>query len=260
MRFLKCLQALALVLMLASGPARASSAATELTDLWWNPAESGWGVNVILQNSVAFLTFFVYDAAHNPVWYTSDAYLGDNFVWTGKLYQTNGPWFGGAFPPANVTVRQVGTVSFAATGLNQATLTYTVDGVAVIKNVQRQTWANEDYTGNYLGGYSFRNGNCNPASLNGVDEAGGIMTVTQNGGSLTVALATAGGSCTFAGNYSQTGKLGQVSGNFSCSSSAQGTFTLYEMTPTISGFTGRMVGASQFCQFVGFLGGITRSP
>jgi hypothetical protein len=118
MRLLKVLPACALALMLASAPARASSATSEITDLWWNPAESGWGVNVILQNSVAFLTFFVYDAAHVPIWYTSDAYVGDNFVWTGKLYQTTGPWFGGPFPPASVTLRQVGTVSFAVTALN----------------------------------------------------------------------------------------------------------------------------------------------
>ena len=260
MRFLKCLQACALVLLVASAPARASSATSEITDMWWNPDEAGWGVNVVLQNDVAFLTFFVYDATHVPIWYTSDAYVGGNLAWTGKLYQTTGPWFGGPFPPANVTVRQAGTVSFALTALNQATLTYTVDGVTVTKTVQRQTWANENYTGNYLGGYSFRDVNCNPNSLNGVEEAGGLMAVTHNGSSLTVALATAGGSCTFAGNYSQTGKLGQVSGNFSCATGAQGTFTMFEMTPTISGFTGRVVGASQFCQFDGFLGGITRSP
>ncbi len=259
MRFVKYVQACALVLLLASAPARASSATSEITDMWWNPAESGWGVNVILQSNVAFLTFFVYDATRTPIWYTSDAYLGDNFAWTGKLYQTSGPWFGGPFPPANVTVRQVGTVSFAVTGLNQATLTYTVDGVTVTKTVERQTWANENYTGNYLGGYSFRDVNCNPSSLNGIEEAGGLMTVTQNGSSLTIALATAGGSCTFAGNYSQTGKLGQVSGNFSCATGAQGPFTMFEMTPTVSGFTGRLVGTSQFCQFSGYLGGVARS-
>ena len=181
MRFRKCLQACALALVVASAPAGASSATSEITDTWWNPSESGWGVNVILQNNVAFLTFLVYDATHTPIWYTSDAYLGDNFAWTGKLYQTTGPWFGGPFPPANVALRQVGTVSFAVTASNQATLTYTVDGVTVTKTVERQTWANENYTGNYLGGYS------------------------------------------------------------------------------VSGFTGRVTGASQFCQFSGFLGGVTRS-
>jgi hypothetical protein len=51
--------------------ARASTTTSEITDMWWNPAESGWGVNIILQNSVVFATFFVYDANHNPVWYTA---------------------------------------------------------------------------------------------------------------------------------------------------------------------------------------------
>jgi len=34
---------------------------------------------------------------------------------------------------------------------------------------------------------------------------------------------------------------------------------LVEMTPTVSGFTGRIVGQNQFCQFSGYLGGIRRS-
>jgi hypothetical protein len=37
--------------------------------MWWNPDESGWGVNVILQKDVGYIAFFVYDSARNPVWY-----------------------------------------------------------------------------------------------------------------------------------------------------------------------------------------------
>ena len=29
--------------------AKASTYSTEITDMWWNPSESGWGVNVILR-------------------------------------------------------------------------------------------------------------------------------------------------------------------------------------------------------------------
>jgi hypothetical protein len=76
--------------------------------MWWNPAESGWGVNIILQNSVVFATFFVYDTNHNPVWYTAPLYYQGNFVWSGNLYATAGPWFGGPFPPGVATIRQGG--------------------------------------------------------------------------------------------------------------------------------------------------------
>jgi hypothetical protein len=43
--------------------------------MWWNPDESGWGVNVILQKDMGYIAFFVYDSAQNPVWCTSDVHL-----------------------------------------------------------------------------------------------------------------------------------------------------------------------------------------
>jgi hypothetical protein len=43
--------------------------------MWWNPDESGWGVNVILQKDMGYIALFVYDSAQNPVWYTSDVHL-----------------------------------------------------------------------------------------------------------------------------------------------------------------------------------------
>src|SRR5574340_833441 len=51
--------------------ALASTSTSDITDMWYNPNESGWGVNVIEQNDVAFITFFVYDAQKIPMWYTS---------------------------------------------------------------------------------------------------------------------------------------------------------------------------------------------
>jgi len=243
---------------------RASTNSSEITDMWWNPAESGWGVNVILQNDVAFLTFFVYDTSQTPIWYTSAVqYQGANgagaLVWTGNLYATRGPWFGGAFPPANVVVRQAGTATFTVSNLNQATLTYSVDGVPVTKALQRQTWTMENYSGNYAGGYSIRLTGCNPAYLNGVQEVAGIVTVNQNGASISMSAASSIGSCSFSGTYAQTGKLGQAQGSYSCSDGTIGTFSLVEMTPTISGFTARASGQNQYCQWTGYFGGITRA-
>src|SRR5437588_7218298 len=72
---------LAILFLFVLCNARASTNTSEITDMWWNPAESGWGVNIILQNSVVFATFFVYDANHNPVWYTAPLYKqGSAFV------------------------------------------------------------------------------------------------------------------------------------------------------------------------------------
>lgn len=261
----RSLQALAVVALVAVlGVARASTATTEITDMWWNPAESGWGVNVILQDDIAFLTFFVYDTTNTPIWYTSNVqYQGSDqsgaLVWTGPLYVTSGPWFGGPFPPANVTIRQAGTASFVLTDFNQASLTYTVDGIVVTKSLQRQTWKSENYTGNYIGGYSVTLSKCNPSSLNGVQEVGGVLSVNQAGDAVSMSAVSTLSTCTFNGAYSQTGKLGQVGGSYSCTDGTAGTFTMYEMTPTLDGFTAFASGQNQFCQWSGSFGGITRA-
>jgi hypothetical protein len=246
------------VVFAASLTAQASSFSSEITDMWWNPAESGWGVNVILQNNVAFMTFFIYDQNQNPVWYTAQlSTQPGNSVWSGPLYATKGPYFGAPYTP--YMIRQAGTATFNITALNAATLTYSVDGVVVVKNVQRQTWTNENYTGSYVGGYSLRYSSCNPASGNGISEVAEVLNVNQVGTAMTIASATAGVNCTYTGTYSQTGKLGSVQGNYTCTDGTQGTFTFFEMTPTISGFMARAVGQSQSCQWAGYIGGISRA-
>jgi hypothetical protein len=59
-------------------------------------------------------------------------------------------------------------------------------------------------------------------------------------------------SCSFSGTYSQDGKLGSVTGNYSCSTGEYGTFLAFEMTPSISGFTARVQGSNQYCQWCGY--------
>ncbi len=49
-------------------PARA----TNYQDLWWNPNESGWGIQIVQQSDTLFLTWFIYDGAGNPTWVVSD--------------------------------------------------------------------------------------------------------------------------------------------------------------------------------------------
>jgi hypothetical protein len=258
----RLLQLLLVLSALSCAAARASTGSSEITDMWWNPAESGWGVNVILQGDTAFLTFFVYDPDRIPIWYTSDAHLdssASSLTWTGKLYETRGPWFGGAFAPPT-TIGPVGTVSFVLNDQNAATLVYSVNGVTVAKSVERQTWTLENFTGDYLGGYSVRNTNCTSAAQNGIEEAGGVMTMTQTGTAVSAIAATTAGTCTYTGSYAQYGKLGQVTGTYTCSNGVQGSFQLFEMAPTISGFTARIIGQNQFCDFAGTFGGITRVP
>jgi hypothetical protein len=263
MRTVKAIAAFLVALSMSfSTWTRASTWTSEITDMWWNPAESGWGLNVVLQADVAFATFFIYDAARNPVWYTAPLNLEHNeLVWSGNLYATKGPWFGGPFDPATVLVRPAGTARLQMLDLGRIAFSYSVDGVTVSKTLERQTWATEDYSGTYAGGYSIRASGCSPSSLNGITEVAGYLSVSHSGSTVSMASTSSLGSCNFSGAYAQYGKLGTVAGNYTCSSGERGTFQMYEMTPTISGFTGRVDGANQYCaRWSGYVGGISRAP
>ena len=114
------------------------------TALWWNPAESGWGINVDHQGDILFATLFTYDATGQPLWLvmSNGARLVNGTSFSGELYRTTGPPFN-AVPftpigPSNVTA--VGTMNFAFSGPNAATLTYTFNGVTVTKSIQRQVY------------------------------------------------------------------------------------------------------------------------
>ncbi len=114
------------------------------TALWWNPAESGWGVNFDQQGGILFGTLFDYDATHQPMWLVmSDGALQSNGVsFTGNLYRTTGPPFNAnPFTPitaANLT--QVGTMGVSFQDANSGTLQYTVNGTTITKGIQRQVF------------------------------------------------------------------------------------------------------------------------
>ena len=117
------------------------SFATNYQDLWWNPSESGWGVNIAHQEDILFATLFTYDANRQPVWYVmSEGNRALSGGYTGTLYRTRGPAFN-ATPWTPVTVTPVGNMTFTFNGGNAATMTYTADGVSVTKQIQRQVFA-----------------------------------------------------------------------------------------------------------------------
>ena len=114
--------------------------ALNYTSLWWNPNESGWGVNFNHQGSTLFATMFTYDAAGAPMWLVSTAaQSGESF--SGSLLRTTGPAFNAnPFTPigaGNITTVGTFNVSFAGP---IGTMTYSVNGVTVTKTIERQTF------------------------------------------------------------------------------------------------------------------------
>src|SRR6185295_13125695 len=99
---------LALVALLAFAAIRAE--AREYTDVYFNPAEPGWGVFLVQSEATQFIAFFVYGPDGKPVWYT--AQLSDNGTggYAGNLYAITGTYF--ASPWQGFTAAAAGTASF----------------------------------------------------------------------------------------------------------------------------------------------------
>jgi hypothetical protein len=113
-------------------------------DLWWNPAESGWGINITHQDDILFATLFTYAASGQGLWLVmSDGRRQVDGSYLGDLYTTTGPAFNATpFPPigpSNLT--NVGTLRLQFASGTDATLTYTFNGTTVVKAITRQVFA-----------------------------------------------------------------------------------------------------------------------
>lgn len=241
-------------------PASATSYGTDYTDLWWNPAENGWGVNLIQQYGTIFATLFVYGTDNSPRWYVASQLEGSPNSFSGTLYQTTGPafsapWTGGQPPTA------VGSMSVAFSGSNSGTLTYTVNGVTVSKTIQRQNWRNNNLGGNFIGGMTATASSCGNPADNGFALITGLLTVQHSGSTASMRVdfrnsAGTSATCTFTGSYTPQGRLGTVSGNYSCTLGSTGTFTMTEVDVSRNGFSATFSGQDQFCRYNGYFGGV----
>jgi hypothetical protein len=116
------------------------------TDLWWNPNESGWGINVIQHPSgLIFATWYTYDPDGTPAWYVvptgrwatdSDGSLSTRY--TGPIYRTSGPPVTETFDPSRVTRTLVGEAEFIFAGWDFLSVKLTVDGKTITRQLQRQ--------------------------------------------------------------------------------------------------------------------------
>jgi mono/diheme cytochrome c family protein len=120
------------------------AALTNYQDLWWNPAEAGWGLNVTHQNSTLFATLFTYNSAGRNLWLVMSAGIKQlDGSYLGDLYQVSGPAFNAQpFTPIGAAnLVKTGTMRLAFTGGENGTLTYTLGGVAITKAITRQVFA-----------------------------------------------------------------------------------------------------------------------
>jgi hypothetical protein len=111
----------------------------DYSDLWWTPAESGWGMTLTQHTGGSlFVAWFVYGNDGKPIWYVIPGGTWGGASFSGKVYKTTGPFFGGQFNPTSVTVTQAGTAALNFSDYSHATFSYTVDGVTGQKNIERE--------------------------------------------------------------------------------------------------------------------------
>ncbi|HEX4523973.1 MAG TPA: hypothetical protein VH704_10670 [Casimicrobiaceae bacterium] len=115
--------------------------------LWFNPAESGWGINFAHDGDTIFASWFTYDMTGKGTWLVMTATKTGPNTYTGTLVQGTGPAFDAVpFPPlgspGGATVSGLGgPATLMFTDANNALFTYTVNGITQTKAITRQVLA-----------------------------------------------------------------------------------------------------------------------
>jgi hypothetical protein len=110
------------------------------TDLWWNAAESGWGLSISQQYRTLFAVWYAYAPNGQPTWYVlpGGSWISPD-TYSGTLYRTSAaPGSLSAFNAASVARSVVGSMTLKFTSSNTATMTYTVEGASGSKSISRQ--------------------------------------------------------------------------------------------------------------------------
>jgi len=224
---------------------------SQYSDLWWNPQESGWGMNIVQQGETAFVTLFVHGPDDRPTWYVaSDARvfavdsLG-NPAFRGALYKTTGPWIGAPFDPGKVSTQPVGQLVIEPRLDGRLNLTYTAEGVSVSKDLVRSTFSAPDIGANYHGSFRLRQVVPGGAPY-GTRQYGADVQVHLAGDLVFMRVEEPSSRCEFRGTRQMSGRYARIDGTYSCAPGETGTFVITEFEVAEHGVTGhlRMYSAS----------------
>ncbi|MEZ0332861.1 MAG: hypothetical protein ACAI18_02545 [Gemmatimonadales bacterium] len=111
------------------------------SDLWWNPAESGWGLTITHRASIqTFIAWYTYDDAGAPVWRVIPGGKWTDRTFTGDVYETSaGKYFGNPFDASRVARRRVGIAVLSFDNEDRAVFSWQLDGGnSGSKRIERQ--------------------------------------------------------------------------------------------------------------------------
>ena len=217
--------------------------ATAFTDQWWDPAEPGWGVNMVQQSNALHIVVSVYGPDGKPTWYSASAAPGTVLPsghprWDGDLYETTSTTFGGPPNPADLKYRKVGSLAFLPATEYSGTLTYDVDAKVVTKAIQRHAFRQIPVLGVFSGNFS----TCCGGACTGNFSSPKLLSVctTPDASGITGHASTAlvdyytQAKCFWSGKYQQFGSVFALSNTSACSF-PEFTFNLQSLSASPDG-------------------------
>ncbi len=111
--------------------------------LWFNPNESGWGINFAHQGNQIFASWFTYDLTGKGTWLVMTANKMSAKTFAGQMLQGTGPAFDAVpFPPlgspGGATISGLsGSATLTFTDADDATFNYTIAGISQSKVITR---------------------------------------------------------------------------------------------------------------------------
>ena len=118
-------------------------------DLWWaGSQENGWGMSITQHGAMIFAAMFIYDNLGRPLWVVmpGGSWNPGFTAFSGPLYIPTGAWFAAYDAGSLVAGAAVGNATLTFTSAATATLSYTINGVAGQKSIQRQPFGPQDFT------------------------------------------------------------------------------------------------------------------
>ena len=109
-------------------------------DWWWNPAQSGMGINIGQSNNVLVVTWYHFDGEGKAAYLMLSGPLEGNRL-SGILYRTTGPAPGPGYDRTSVHSTEAGTATIEFHSPGNATLTYQYDEKSGSITLQRFLYA-----------------------------------------------------------------------------------------------------------------------
>lgn len=238
-----------------------SAVSTNISDIWWNSGEPGWGMQLVQTGTYAFATLYLYGPGGSAMFVTAELKLGPGLAFSGPLYLSSGSYFAGPYDPAAFKYRQAGTMTFVLTSVDTGLLTYSIDGRIVQKTVSREPLTLDDYNGTFAFVSVGTASACSDPADNGTTVGALAMEIVQNGTAMHITMLDPMSyvTCEAEGAFSQNGRAGRFSGPFSCDTGPGGTLEMSEMNINVGRINGRIAMTSTFsgCQFQGNFVGLT---